>query len=203
MRFTGRGVVMGASLSALVLVASGCAGAQEEEPTPSFASSTADAEPSPELTEPPYETELNLTPDEKKAADEAYDLMVRFRKADSRVAKAPGQSPEDSLQYLDGKMLEDYEQGYAEMAKAGERSVGVIRHRYYDLTDVSLHAGGGEDGSVEFSSCQDYTDFDIVDESGESMKADGVVERPVVYKLTANDKVWKIIESDYVDGECD
>ncbi len=203
MRYRGRGFVIGASLSAFVLVASGCSSSADAEPTPSFASSTADAGPSPEPTEPPYETELNLTSDEKNAADAAYDLLVRFRQADSQVAVDPGRNPEDSLQYLDGGMLEDYKEGYEEMAEAGERGVGAIRHRYYHLTDVSLQTETDDERSVEFESCQDYSEFDIVDKSGKSLKGEGVVASPVIYRLTATDEEWKVVDSEYVDGECD
>lgn len=200
MRYGGRGVVMGASLSAIVLVASGCAGADEAEPTPSFASPTAEAEPSPELTEPPYETELNLTPDEKKAADEAYDTLVGFIDAYNQVAADSGSDPDRALQFTNGELYEKHSAGYAEMAENGEKQVGDIVHRSHHLDQVELSEEA--DGLIQFESCVDYSHIDVVDANGKSVAAPELEPIVVFYELQNRDSAWKLASVEFTDETC-
>lgn len=200
MRYRGRGVVMGASLSALVLVASGCTGAEEAEPTPSFASPTADADPSPELTEPPYETELNLTPDEKKAADEAYDVLVEFIDAYNQVAADSGSDPDRALQFTDGELYEKHSAGYAEMAENGEKQVGDIVHRSHHLDQVEI--SDEADGSIQFESCVDYSQIDVVDADGKSVAAPELEPIVVFYEFQNRGSAWKLGSVEFTDESC-
>ena len=202
MRYRGRGVVMGASLSALVLVASGCTGAEEAEPTPSFASSTADAEPNPELTEPPYETELNLTPDEKKAADEAYAILVKFINAYNRVGADSGSNPERALKYASGDVESEYRSSFRDFEQDGLRVVGGVTHKYHEVSDVSIQGSEPGEGNVEFQSCVDFSAFDLVDEAGQSQAGEDTRPFIVVYTVSKEDGGWKFSELRNTDETC-
>lgn len=201
MRYRGRGVVMGASLSALVLVASGCTGAEEAEPTPSFASSTADADPSPELTEPPYETELNLTPDEKKAADEAYDVLISFTAAYNAVATSGYENQDVALRYAGGSFREAYEEGFDEARSNGETATGSVVHNYHLLSDLTLEDDGG--GEALFESCVDYSKFDLLDSEGESLKADDLEPFIADYSLQRENNEWLIVQAERPGYGCE
>lgn len=201
MRYRGRGVVMGASLSALVLIASGCAGAQEEEPTPSFASSTADAEPSPELTEPPYETELNLTREEKTAADDAYQVLVSFTSAYNTVATSGYENQGDALRYAGGSFREAYEDGFDEARSNGESATGTVVHQYHLLNDLTLDDNGG--GEALFESCVDYSNFDLLDSEGKSLKADDLEPFIADYSLQRQNNKWLIVKAEQPGYECE
>lgn len=201
MRYRGGGVVMGASLSALVLVASGCTGAEEAEPTPSFASPTADADPSPELTEPPYETELNLTPDEKKAADEAYDVLVNYIKANNEVMADSGGEPDRALQFVSGELREEHVESFGSMADAGEVAVGGVSHRYHHLDE--LEKSSGADGEAVFESCLDFSNFDLLDEDGESLSGGDTEPSIVRYSLDGSSSGWSLTDIEFTEYSCD
>lgn len=201
MRFTGRGVVMGASLSALVLVASGCTGAPEEEPTPSFASSTADAEPNPELTEPPYETELNLTPDEKKAADEAYDVLVNYIKSNNEVLADSGGDPDRALQYTSGELRDKQAEEYESMTEKSEVGVGGVTHTYHRLEQLDLR--NNEPSEAIFESCVDFSHFDILDRDGNSLAGVDTGPTFTIYTLQLVGRDWKNVDIEFPEFTCD
>lgn len=201
MRYRGRGVVMGASLSALVLVASGCTGAEEAEPTPSFASPTADADPSPELTEPPYETELNLTPDEKKAADEAYDVLVNYIKANNEVMADSGGEPDRALQYTSGELRDKQAEEYESMTEQNEVGVGGVTHTYHRLEQLDLR--DKEFGEAVFESCVDFSRFDIRDRDGKSLAGVDTGPTFTVYTLQQVGRDWKNVDIEFPEYTCD
>ena len=201
MRYRGRGVVMGASLSALVLIASGCTGAEEAEPTPSFASSTAEAEPSPELTEPPYETELNLTPDEKEAADEAYDVLVNYIKANNEVLADSGGEPDRALQYTSGELRDKQAEEYESMTEQSEVGVGGVTHTYHRLEQLDV--SGNESGEAVFESCVDFSHFDIRDRDGKSLAGVDTGPTFTVYTLQQVGRDWKNVDIEFPEYTCD
>lgn len=200
MRYGGRGVVISASLSAIVLVASGCTGADEAEPTPSFASSTADAEPSPELTEPPYETELNLTPDEKKAADEAYEVLVNYTKANNEVLADSGRDPDRALQFVSGELRDEHVESFESMADAGEVAVGGVSHRYHHLDE--LEKSSASEGEAVFESCLDFSNFDLLDKDGKSLDGGDTDPSVVRYSLDGWGSDWSLSDIEFTEYSC-
>ncbi|MFB9777710.1 hypothetical protein [Brevibacterium otitidis] len=70
------------------------------------------------LPEPPYETELALSPEEKEAADEAYDTYVSFVRAENEVSV--DEVPERALIFLRGSLKRVYAEGFKSMSDEGE-----------------------------------------------------------------------------------
>lgn len=192
--------MISASLSALAMVASGCSGSADAEPTPSFASSTADAEPSPDFSEPPYETELNLTTDEERAADDAYDVLLKFISAYNQVSAESGSNPERVLRFTGGELYEDHSEGWAEVQEEGERSVGGVVHLFHHLEGVEI--SGEEPGSVQFESCVDYSKLDLLDRDGNSVADPEREPKIALYELRDRDSTWKLEDIEFTDESC-
>lgn len=186
---------------AMSLLLTGCDGSVELEPTPSFGSSSNGESPIAVPSEPPYETDLNLTGAETDAAEAAYDVLVSFITANNQVMADSENNPDRALVFLDGSPREAHVKDYESMRAEQEVGVGGITHSYHRIDEVLIHEEG--EITVAFSSCVDYRYFDIVDRDGESLAGEDTSPVIVVHQLEGKAGDWVINKIDYTGNECE
>lgn len=198
----GRPIWAALGAAALTLSVTACGGTAEpkvkvtaEPPSHEAETNAGDVPP-----EPPYETELDLSPEEKEAADEAYDTYVSFVRAEDEVSVDGGEVPERALIFLRGSLKRVYAEGFKSMSDEGEALISGYTHTFHRVEKVDYRQDG--DASVIFESCVDFRHADLLDRRGESLFDKSVTSSLGEVVLRQRDEVWKVVDMDFSGDEC-
>ena len=195
--------VIASACTALLLAGlAGCGSDAEAEAEESPRYELPTATPTPELTEPPWETDLTLSSAEKKAVDEAYLIVGKYSKAANDVTADATADPQIAMRYLSGRAAEDFEEHMNRMRSEGRRSKGYGKHDYHHVIEVS--AATPEESTVQFSSCRNLEDFDTFDDTGKSLKNETVDPYVIEYTVTsAASTEWTVSNIESPGRPCD
>ncbi|WP_166971228.1 hypothetical protein [Brevibacterium atlanticum] len=191
----------------LILVA--LTGCDDNSPVAAPTSTLPEQEPDDDATDagaevdiPDYETDLDLSAEEKEAVDGALVAFVGYIETINRVFSSGGEDTNDDDKFAHGDSLQALRESANDLKK--ERQYMAGEYDFYDVRihEVELDSESHKQRSVQILYCSHDSDHAVVN-VGETMPSQKKRSLTILQTATLKDGDWKISNQELWSKKCE
>ncbi|WP_181275402.1 hypothetical protein [Brevibacterium oceani] len=155
-----------------------------------------------EVDIPDYETDLDLSAEEKEAVDGALEAFVGYIETINRVFSSGGEDTNDDDKFAHGDSLQALRESANDLKT--ERQYMAGEYDFYDVRihEVQLDSESPEQRSVQILYCSHDSDHAVVD-VGATMPSQKKRSLTILQTATLKDGDWKISNQELWSKKCE
>ncbi|RBP66254.1 hypothetical protein DFO66_103198 [Brevibacterium sanguinis] len=186
-------------MSAAIVLAFALTGCETNAPVAAPTSTLpAPAEPTP--TVPAYETELDLSAEEKQAVEGALLAFDGFFLSINRAYSGDFEATNDFPKYASGDALKSINTEASNIESGQATFEGSIHPQEVSVVDI-LAESGGSPSELKVHFCVDTTQWSMIPKGASSPpKPDGSVT--MEHKISIHDNTWKVERQELWERRC-